>query len=372
MSVRTRLAVLPAVTGPVRIEEASLPDPGPHQAVVASFASGVCHSNLPRMYGERKTDGLLGHESTGVVVSCGSAVTRVREGDRVVVTWVPQFAPDGTRRRDEVLVSLSGGRQIAQVGPTFTWADRIVVDEQFLVPLPRDLSPIATAVVGCAVITGAGGVLRSIDPAPGQSVAVFGAGGVGLCAIAAARILGANPIIAVDLRDDKLEQARRFGATHVINASQVDPVEAVQDLTRDPVDLDGYGAPVTGVDYAIDCVGLPATMEQIFRAARSQNLGKTSGGTAVLIGVPTTRLELDPMDFHMNQKRYIGSLAGNCRPDRDIPIYLEWFRSGKLDLDALVTRRYRLDEAAEALRALGAGEILGRAVIEFDNPEGRG
>jgi Zn-dependent alcohol dehydrogenase len=369
MSIRTRLAVLPAVSGPVRVEEAVLPDPGPHQVLVANFASGVCHSNLPRMYGDRKNDGLIGHESTAVVVACGNAVTRVRDGDRVVVTWVPQFGPDGTRRRDEVVISLSGGREIRQSGPTFTWTEKMVVDEQFLVPLPRDLSPISTGVVGCAVITGAGGVLRSIDLQPGQSLAVFGAGGVGLCAIAAARILGASPIIAVDLRDEKLEQAREFGATDVVNASGADPVEAIREITRDPVELDAFGAPIAGVDYAFDCVGMPATMEQIFRAARSQTLGKTAGGTAVLIGVPTSRLELDPMDFHMNQKKYIGSLAGNCRPDRDIPIYLDWFRSGRLDLDALVTRRYRLEEGAEALRALEAGEIQGRAVIEFDNPE---
>ena len=161
MAVLTRLAVLPAVTGPVRVEEARLPDPGPHQVVVAHFAAGVCHSNLPRMYGARPADNTLGHESTGVVVATGRDVTTVREGDRVVVTWVARFMPDGTRRRDPVVISLSGGRQIVQQG-IFTWADRTLVDEQHLVPLPPDISPISSAVMGCAVITGAGAVARSI------------------------------------------------------------------------------------------------------------------------------------------------------------------------------------------------------------------
>ena len=366
MPIQTRLAVLPAISGPVVVEQATLPDPGPHQAVVGLFAGGVCHSNLPRMYGERHTEGLLGHEGTGVVLACGSAVTKVREGDRVVITWVPRFDADGSRRRDEIVIRLSGGREIRQAG-IFTWTEKTVVDEQFLVLLPGDLSPISAGVVGCAVITGAGAVLRSIDLQRGQSVAVFGAGGVGLCTIGAARILGADPIIAVDLRDEKLEQARRFGATHLVNATVEDPVERIRAITQDPAELDGYGAPVSGVDYAFDCVGFPITMQQIFQAARSMTLGKTVGGTAVLIGVPTSRLELDPMDFHMNTKKYMGSLAGDTRPDRDIPIYLDWFRTGALDLDALVTRRYRLEEGAEALRALEAGEILGRAVIAFDD-----
>jgi Zn-dependent alcohol dehydrogenase len=371
MAVLTRLAVLPAVSGPVRVEEASLPDPGPHQVVVAQFAAGVCHSNLPRMYGARTADNTVGHESTGVVLATGREVTSVRDGDRVVVTWVARFMPDGTRRRDPVVISLSGGRQIIQQG-IFTWADRTLVDEQHLVPLPPDISPISSAVMGCAVITGAGAVARSISLKRGDSVAVFGAGGVGLCAIASARVLGADPIIAVDLRAEKLEMARRFGATHVVDASQTDAVEAIRGMTRSDADLDGYGNPVSGVDWAIDCVGVPATMQQIFQAARSMALGKTTGGTAVLVGVPTTRLELDPMDFHMNTKKYMGSLAGDCRPDRDIPLYLAWHREGKLDLDALVTRRFSLEQGAEALQALEAGEILGRAVIQFPDPESAG
>jgi len=362
------MAIMPAVQGPVRVEDGILPDPGPHEAVVAQFAAGVCHSNLPRMYGARKSDATLGHEGTGVVVAAGSAVTSVHEGDRVVVTWVPRFGADGSRRRNPIRIRLNGGRDIEQQG-IFTWTEKTVVDEQFLVPLPADIPPVSAAVLGCAVITGAGAVLRSIALKRGQSVAVFGVGGVGLCAIASARVLGADPIIAVDLRADKLALAREFGATHVVNAGEVDAVEAVRDLTRHASDLDAYGEPVAGVEYALDCVGLPVTMDQIFRSARSMTLGKTTGGTAVLIGVPTTRLELDPMDFHMNTKKLMGSLAGDCRPDRDMPVYMEWHRSGQLDLDRLVTRRFSLDEGAEALDALEAGEVLGRAVIEFDDPE---
>jgi Zn-dependent alcohol dehydrogenase len=228
------------------------------------------------------------------------------------------------------------------------------------------VDPVPTSILGCAVITGAGGVLRSVKVKPGQSVAIFGVGGVGLCAVAAASALDAYPIIAVDLDDEKLALARSFGATHEVNARGSDPVAAIRQLTADPVLTDATGQPVAGVDYAFDCVGAPATMVQIFGAARSMALGKTSGGTAVLIGVPLTPLTLDPMDFHMNEKKYRGSLAGTCRPDRDIPVFLEWYRSGQLPLDRLVTRRYRLDEVAEAVEALDSAQVLGRSVFVFD------
>ena len=366
MPTQTRIAVLPAGDGPFEIREATLPDPGPHEIVVRQLASGICHSNLPRMYGPppRTGDNLAGHESTGIVEATGSAVERVRIGDRVIVTWVPRFESDGSRRRDSVRLAFADGREISTAA-LFTWSEAIVVDDQFVLPLPDDIPAVPASILGCAVMTGAGAVVNTAGDASGTSVAIFGVGGVGLWAIAAARIACADPIIAVDLTDEKLQMAKAFGATHLVNATDADPVERIHDLTRSAIDLDGSGRPVAGVDVAIDCVGAPTTMTQIFRSARSMVLGRTRGGTAVLVGVPLTSVTLDALDFHLNEKRYIGSLAGSCRPDTDIPRFIDWFRRGLLDLEALVTRRYPLAEIPQAVADLEAGRIVGRAVIDF-------
>ena len=195
-----------------------------------------------------------------------------------------------------------------------------------------------------------------------SSVAVFGVGGVGLSAIAAAKVVDADPVIAIDLDDEKLAFARKFGATHGINASKVDPIEAIRDLTRK---TDAHGFETFGADFAFDCIGVRKTMEQILPASRNGLLGARTGGTAVLVGVPTTTVELDPRDLLINEKKYIGSIGGSCRPDRDFPMFLRWYAEGDLDLDALVTRRFKIEEINEAVHALESGQIAGRAILEF-------
>jgi Zn-dependent alcohol dehydrogenase len=201
--------------------------------------------------------------------------------------------------------------------------------------------------------------------AAGQSVAIFGVGGVGLCAIAAARVAGANPIIAVDLDDAKLETARQHGATETVNAAQLDPVERIRELTPSQGLIDMLGLPVAGVDFAFDCIGAPETARQILPSARSKPLGTDDRSTAIMVGVPREALSVEALDLLAHEKRLTGSIGGSCRPDRDVPIFLEWFESGALDLDALVTRRYRLDQINQAIAALEKGEIEGRAILEF-------
>ena len=215
---------------------------------------------------------------------------------------------------------------------------------------PTDVS----CIVGCAVLTGAGAVTYTAGVRPGDSVAVFGVGGVGLSALRMAALLEAHPVIAVDLRDDKLQFARRFGATHTVNAGQVDPIEAITDLTGG------------GVDYAFDAIGVRATTEQILDATRPGWIGAHShGGMAVLIGIPPAEMTLDPRKFMMHQRRYTGS-HGASIPERDFPMYLRLHAEGKFPLDELVTDRYRLDQINEACTALRAGDIMGRAIIEYD------
>lgn len=364
MPTPARVVVVPGEPGPLQIHEVQLPDPGPYQVVVKQFASGICHSQLHQMHRPRTGAAqVLGHESTGVVVAKGNQVTHLKEGDHCMVTWVPRDGENTDRTPEGVALQLENG--VVARGNVFTWADVTIADEQYVVKIDRSVRTDVTSIIGCAVMTGSGAVYHTAGVRKGQSVAVFGVGGVGLSAIAAAKVVDADPIIAVDLDDAKLEFAKKFGATIGVNASKVDPVEEIRRLTVKQGQFDMRGTPVAGVDFAFDCIGVRKTMEQILPAVRPGVLGKTTGGTAVLVGVPQTPVELDALDLLINEKKYIGSIGGSCRPDRDFPMFLRWFHEGDLDLDALVTARYRLDDINEATTALEQGKIAGRAIIEL-------
>ncbi len=364
MPTSARVVVVPAGSGPLRIDEVQLPDPGPHQVVVQQFASGVCHSQLHQMHGARPLPQVLGHESTGVVLATGSDVSHVAEGDRVMLTWVPRV-PNADRPTSAATLELPDGTT-AGSQDVFTWADRTIADELFVVRLPDDVPTDVTSIIGCAVMTGAGAVVHTAGVQRGQSVAVIGVGGVGLSAIVAAKVVGAGPIIAVDLDDAKLQVARRFGATETVNASKVDAVEGIRALTADPTRLDFFGQPIAGADFVFDCIGLKVTMDQIVPAARSGIFGAEPGGTGVRVGVPRGNAELNSIDVLLNEKRFIGSIGGSCQPERDFPMFLDWSRDGRLDLDALVTGRYPLDAINDATTDLEEGRIAGRAILVFD------
>ena len=228
-----------------------------------------------------------------------------------------------------------------------------------------DIKKDVTSIIGCAVMTGAGAVINTANVQKGQSVAIFGVGGVGLSAVVAASVVGANPIIAVDLDDEKLNFAKRFGATHTVNAKNENPVEAIHKLTEKSDIFTMQRKAVSGSDFTFDCIGIKTTMEQIVPACRSGHFGKSDGGTAVLVGVPSTTVELNAIDMLVNEKHFIGSIGGSCTPDKDFPEFLEWHSSGKLDLESMVTARYKLEEINDATTALENGEIQGRAILEF-------
>lgn len=363
MGTPARVAVLPVETSTLRIEEVTLPDPGPSQVVIRQFASGVCHSQLHQMHQPRQTPVILGHESTGVVLKTGSGVGHVQEGDTVLVTWVPRNA--AAARALPWRATLEVGDGVAESQNVFTWADHTLADEQYVVKVDPGIRTDVTSIIDCAVMTGAGAVINTARVQPGQSVAIFGVGGVGLSAVVGARVAGAEPIIAVDLDDEKLELARRFGATHTINASREDPVAAIHAMTVHDGEFTILGTPVSGVDFAFDCIGIKKTMEQVVPACRTGHLGARDGGTAVLVGVPMTGMELNALDLLVNEKHFIGSIGGSCAPDRDFPRFLEWHDTGELDLDALVTARFTLDQINEATAALESGRIAGRAILEF-------
>lgn len=364
MGTQANVVVLPADTATLRVETLTLPDPGAHQVVVKEYASGICHSQLHQMHRPRQNPVVLGHEATGTVVAVGSEISHVSPGDTVLLTWVPRDATGAGRTPDPATLDVADGT--ARSENVFTWADHTICDEQYVVKVSDTVARDVTSIIGCAVMTGAGAVINTAGVQAGQSAAIFGVGGVGLSAVVGAKMAGASPIIAIDLDDEKLSFARAFGATHTINASMVDPVEAIHELTRAEHGFDFMRRPVTGADFTFDCIGIKTTMEQIVPACRSGHFGAQQGGTAVLVGVPTTSVELNAIDMLVNEKHFIGSIGGSCSPDRDFPTFLKWYENGELDLDAMITARYRIEDINQATDALQQGQIQGRAILEFD------
>lgn len=360
-----RVAVLPQEPGPLRVETVDLPAPTGHEVLIREFASGICHSQLHQMHGPRRSEVVLGHEATGEVLAVGDAVTHIAPGDRVLLTFQPRDLRSTNRAPGVASVELPDGRRA--VSPNiFTWSDHTLVDDQYVIPVAPDTPTDVTSIVGCAVLTGAGAVLRAAKVAPGNSVAVWGVGGVGLNAVAAARMAGADPIVAVDIDDEKLELARRFGATHTVNANEQDPTEVVRELTLAQDQGHGFrSSPIAGVDFAFDVVARPETFVQAFRATRNSRLAVHAGGTVVVVGVPQGSFDLPAQELLVSERSIIGTIGGTAVPEEDIPMFLSWYEQGDLDLDALVTSRVGLDEINEATRMLEEGKVLGRSIIEF-------
>jgi len=364
MPTKGRAAIFVEPKKPLVVDEVEFADPAPDQVLVKLFASGVCHSQLhtmqrPARPGQR-LPALLGHESTGVVVATGRDVKHVKEGDHVITTWVDRdnsttnqpLVAHALNDRAQSIASWKGQEVMHSAA---TWAEYALAQERVVLPMPKDIPTDVTAIIGCAVMTGAGAIINTLRVRPGAAVAVFGSGGIGLCAISAAAIVDANPIIAVDINDQKLEFARRFGATHIVNSKEADALETIRQLT------DG------GVDYAIDAVGLPQTQEQILRAVRPGYSGMNRGGTALLVGItpPDAKAILDTSLF-IGNRSFTRTSGGDCRPDRDFPIFIRWYRDGKLKLNDLVTHRYELEQINQAIGDLQRGRILGRGILTYN------
>ncbi len=363
MSTKGRAAILVEANQPLVVDEVAFPDPAADQILVKLFSSGICHSQLhtmrrPPRPGHR-FPALLGHEATGIVAARGHEVKHVKEGDHVITTWVDrnnantsQPLVNHTLNDRPQYVAEWNGKMVSHSAAT--WAEYALASERVVVPMPNDVATDVTAVIGCAVMTGAGAITNTLQVKSGQSVAVFGAGGIGLCAIAAAAIVDAYPVVAVDVSEDKLAFARRFGATHTVNAREGDPVQAIHQLTKG------------GIDYAIDAIGLPQTQEQILRAVKAGFSGRDRGGTALLIGItpPGAQASLDTSLF-VGNRSFTRTSGGDCRPDRDFPIFIRWYREGKLKLTDLVTRRYTIDQINTAVDDLEHGRILGRGILTY-------
>jgi Zn-dependent alcohol dehydrogenase len=358
VAMKVKAAINVEVGGQLEIDDLEIGEPGPTHVIVKQFATGVCHSQLHQIHNPALPRPLvLGHESTGVVVSKGREVTHVQEGDRVMLTWVQRNRLESTPDPTPWPATYQG-KQVrhGDRSPTgvFTWAEATIADQQYVVPLTDAEAPTdVTAIVGCAVMTGCGAVVHSAHVRPGQSVAVIGAGGVGLCVLQAAYNMGAYPIIVVDLTDEKIAFAKTFGASIGVNASREDAVARIVEITKG------------GADFVFDAIGLGKTTEQMLAGTRPGVNGLKDGGTAVLVGVPHgTPPTINPRDLFVG-KIFRGAPGGSCRPERDLPMFIRWFREGRLPLERLVPRRYTLDHINEACDALAHGEIAGRAIVEL-------
>ena len=352
---RSRAAIFTKAEAPILVEEVELGDPAPGDVLVRMSATGVCHSDLHYLRGWREVTKptLMGHEGTGEVIAVGEGVTHLAPGDRIITSLVRRDGdPTGAATPSSASSVRWRGEELdGHRSSVYTWTEHALLDADYVVKVPPETPPDVVAPLGCGVLTGAGTVLNALDAQPGRSSAVFGAGGVGLSAIAALRVRECEPIIAVDLSDEKLEFARRFGATDVVNASEGDPVERIRELS------DG------GVDYAIDAIGARGTTQQIVEAAKGRR-GAERGGTAAMIATGNM-VRVPTGEMVIGQKTLIGVMLGSAVPERDVPELLRWHREGMFDLDALVTERYSLDEINEATARLEGGQVFGRGIVVF-------
>jgi len=344
--MKTRAAVLVETGKPLVLVDLEIPLLKAGQALVEISYSGVCHTQWLECRGFRGEDKFLphclGHEGGGIVREVGPDTRKVRPGDAVVLSWIKGSGADvpGSVYRWE--------SRAVNAGAITTFGRHAVISENRLTPVPSELPMDQAAMLGCAIPTGLGVVFNTAQPKPGQSLAVFGVGGIGLFAVAAASIAGCAPVIAIDVRQERLDIAKRMGASHCIRIA--DGIDPVQELAR---------LCPGGVDVAIEASGRPAVMAQALASVRPQ------GGTAVVVGNARfgERVELDPRQLNMG-KRLLGTWGGDNWPDRDYPRYANLIRSGKLDLSPMRSTPYALQDLNEALADLESGRVA-RPLIDM-------
>jgi S-(hydroxymethyl)mycothiol dehydrogenase len=361
MSQRVNGVIARAKGAPVEVATIIVPDPGPGEAVVKIQACGVCHTDLHYREGGINDDFpfLLGHEAAGIVESVGAGVTDVAPGDFVVLNWRAVCGACRACRRGKPWycfnthnatqkMTLEDGTELSPALGIGAFVEKTLVHAGQCTKIDPRARPAAVGLLGCGVMAGIGAAINTGGVTRGDSVAVIGCGGVGDGAIVGAALAGATTIIAVDTDEQKLEWARKFGATHTVNAREQDVVTAVQELTG------GNGA-----DVVVEAVGRPETYKQAFYA-------RDLAGTVVLVGVPTPEMtvELPLLDIFGRGGALKSSWYGDCLPSRDFPMLTELYLQGRIDLDAFVTEEIRLDQVEESFTKMHKGGVL-RSVVLF-------
>ncbi len=362
----TRGAVLYNFFEPLKVETVQVRAPRPDEVVVKLAASGVCHSDLSVQQAKLPFPPpvILGHEGAGVVEEVGREVTGLEPGDHVVLSWVQScggctYCVGGEEHLcDHAIKAMMAGEELAfekdgigisRMAGVASFAERTVVRASACIKIPREVPLDKACLVGCGVMTGVGAAMNTAKVRPGQTVAVFGCGGVGLNVIQGAALCGASRIIAVDVVDKKLNWAREFGATDTIHARQTPDVpDAIRSLTG------GIGA-----DFAFEVIGSPEVISQAFLSVRR-------GGKVVVVGVPgfDQTISLPASAVPLEEKAVLGSLYGSAHMRRDMPKLLELYMQGRLKLDQLISRRISLDQVNEAFAAMESGEVA-RSVIVY-------
>ncbi|WP_427869261.1 S-(hydroxymethyl)mycothiol dehydrogenase [Leucobacter luti] len=360
MVYRVQGVVVREKGAPATIETIIVPEPGPGEVVVDVLTCGVCHTDYHYQQGGISDDFpfLLGHESTARVAEVGEGVTEVAVGDRVILNWravcgqcracakgQPQycFATHNAAQK----MTLEDGTELSAALGIGSFAEKTLVAAGQCTKIDEESDPAAVGLLGCGIMAGIGAAINTGEIKRGESVAVIGCGGVGTAAIAGAQLAGATTIIAVDIDDAKLEQAKHFGATHTVNSRETDPVAAIQELTG------GFGA-----DVVIDAVGRPETYKQAFYA-------RDLAGRVVLVGVPTPemQLELPLLDVFGRGGSLKSSWYGDCLPSRDFQMLIDQYKLGRLDLEGFVTERIGLGDVEEAFGKMAGGNVLRSVVV---------
>jgi S-(hydroxymethyl)mycothiol dehydrogenase len=360
VSSKVKAVVSRAQGEPVEVADIVVPDPGPDEALVAIQACGVCHTDLHYREGAINDDFpfLLGHEAAGVVEAVGEGVDTVAPGDFVVLAW---RAPCGTCRscrrgrpwycfaslNAEQTMTLTDGTPLSPALGIGAFAEKTLVAAGQAVKVNRACAPEPAGLIGCGIMAGFGAAVNTGGVQRGDTVAVFGCGGVGNGAIAGASLSGARKVIGVDIDARKLEWARDFGASEVVDSSKEDPVEAIKRLT------DGLG-----VDIAIEAVGHPEVFEQAFYA-------RDLAGVLVQVGVPdpTMKIELPMIEFYGRGGALKPAWYGDCLPTRDFPVLIDLHLSGRLDLNRFVSERISLGDVEEAFAKMQRGNVLRSVVV---------
>jgi len=359
-----KAAVLREVGKPLQIEDVQINKPGPHEVLIRTAAAGLCHSDLHFMEGSYPTalPAVLGHESAGVVEAVGSEVRTVKPGDHVI-TCLSAYcghcehcltgrlslcvSPETKRDADDEPRLASTQGQMQQFLNLSSFAEQMLIHEHACVAIRKDMPLDRAALIGCSVMTGVGAAIHTSNVRPGDTVAVIGLGGVGLAAVNGAAIAGAGRIIAIDTVASKSNLAREFGATDFIDASQTDAVKEVMEMTKG------------GVQHSFEAIGLAKTAEASFNMLRR-------GGTANIIGMIPVGQNISLMGAaFLSEKRIQGSLMGSNRFPVDMPRLVDFYMSGKLKLDELISQRIKLDQVNEGFADMKKGG-LARSVIVFD------
>jgi S-(hydroxymethyl)mycothiol dehydrogenase len=345
---------------PVSIETVVVPDPGPGEAIVQIQACGVCHTDLHYREGGINDDFpfLLGHEAAGIVESVGDGVTNVKPGDYVILNWRAVCGNCRSCRRGKPWIcfstfnasqkmTLTDGTVLSPALGIGAFIEKTLVHSGQCTPVDPKAPPTAAGLLGCGVMAGLGAAMNTGGVGRGDSVAVFGCGGVGDAAIAGARLAGAAKVIAVDIDDRKLAWAKDFGATHTVNSKSTDAVEYIKSVT------DGNGA-----DVCIEAVGNPSVYQQAFEA-------RDHAGTVVLVGVPnpTAKLELPFIEVFGRGGALKSSWYGDCLPSRDFPMLIDLYLQGRLDLDRFVSETITINDVEAAFHKMEQGDVLRSVVV---------